>query len=321
MRRTSLWLNTPFKALATRYGSTPMSIRRSTVPSASLAWRVESTTWPVMAERMAISAVSPSRISPTAMMSGSWRRMERRPLAKVMPIFSLICTWLTPSMLYSTGSSSVTRFTSRVFKSPIMVYMVVDLPEPVGPTIRITPFLIFTSRRYFSRSSPARPMESRLSFLPDLSSRRATIFSPYTVGSVDTRRSMSLSRTFTLKRPSWGTRRSVMSRPDMTFTRLMTAACSSRGTVSMSRSRPSMRMRTENSVSRGSMWMSLARSVTARSMMAFTSLMAGAWETLSSPTWLPEKALSTAAVVSPETAASRFISSMALAAPSLPYST
>ena len=82
-----------------------------------------------------------------------------------------------------------------------------------------------------------------------------------------------------------------------------------------------MRMRMDSSVSRGSMWMSLARSVMARSMMAFTRRMAGAWLTESSPTWLPAKALSTAAVASPEAAASRFISSMALAAPSLPYST
>ncbi len=127
---------------------------------------------------MAMSAVSPSRISPMAMMSGSWRSMERRPLAKVMPTFSLICTWLTPSMLYSTGSSSVTRFTSRWFRSPIIVYIVVDLPLPVGPTISITPFLMRMSRLYFSMSSPTRPMLSRLRRMPDLSSRRATIFSP-----------------------------------------------------------------------------------------------------------------------------------------------
>ena len=79
-----------------------------------------------------------------------------------------------------------------------------------------------------------------------------------------------------------------------------------------------MRMRTANSPSRGSMWMSLARSVMARSMMAFTRRMAGAWLTESSLTELPEKAVSTEAVVSPLMAASRFISSMALAAPSLP---
>ena len=79
-----------------------------------------------------------------------------------------------------------------------------------------------------------------------------------------------------------------------------------------------MRMRTENSPSRGSMWMSLARSVMARSMMAFTRRMAGAWLTESSLTELPEKAVSTEAVLSPLMAASRFISSMAFAAPSLP---
>ncbi len=36
---------------------------------------------------MAICAVSWSRISPTRILSGSWRRMERRPRAKVRPFF------------------------------------------------------------------------------------------------------------------------------------------------------------------------------------------------------------------------------------------
>ena len=51
--------------------------------------------WPVRLACMAISAVSASRISPTMMMSGSWRRTERRPLAKVRSIFGL--TWICPT--------------------------------------------------------------------------------------------------------------------------------------------------------------------------------------------------------------------------------
>ena len=58
----------------TRNGSMPMLSRRVTVDGASLVCSVESTRWPVSAALTAISAVSKSRISPTMMMSGSWRR-------------------------------------------------------------------------------------------------------------------------------------------------------------------------------------------------------------------------------------------------------
>ena len=69
--------------------------------------RVDSTRWPVSAARMPIWAVSRSRVSPTRITSGSWRRKLRRQAAKVRPISSLTCTWLTPFRLYSTGSSAV----------------------------------------------------------------------------------------------------------------------------------------------------------------------------------------------------------------------
>ena len=131
-----------------------------------------------MAARMAISAVSPSRISPTATMSGSWRWMERRPLENVRPVFSLICTWLVPSMLYSTGSSNVMSFTCSVLSSRIIVYMVDDLPEPVGPAISSTPLFECTSFSYFSRFSPYRPMPFGSSSWVLLSNRRTTTDSP-----------------------------------------------------------------------------------------------------------------------------------------------
>ena len=63
---------------------------------------------------MAICAVSWSRISPTMMMSGSERIIERRPLANVRPAFLLTCTWVRPSSWYSTGSSMVMMFLSIV---------------------------------------------------------------------------------------------------------------------------------------------------------------------------------------------------------------
>ena len=95
-----------------------------------------------------------------------------------MPVFSLIWTWLTPSKLYSTGSSRVTRLTCSVLSLPIMVYMEEDLPEPVGPTMRITP-LEFSSRALnFCRFLPTRPMPLVFSRELDLLSSRITTFSP-----------------------------------------------------------------------------------------------------------------------------------------------
>ena len=72
-----------------------------------LAWTVVKTRWPVSADWMAIWAVSGSRISPTMILSGSWRRMDRRPRAKVSPFFSFTGIWVMPSTWYSTGSSMV----------------------------------------------------------------------------------------------------------------------------------------------------------------------------------------------------------------------
>ena len=61
---------------------------------------------------MAIDAVSRSRISPMRITSGSCRNMERRPVANVKSICGFTCIWFTPSMLYSTGSSTVIIFSS-----------------------------------------------------------------------------------------------------------------------------------------------------------------------------------------------------------------
>ena len=74
---------------ATRYGSTPMSTSRVTAPGASLVCSVEKTRWPVSEACTAICAVSWSRISPISTTSGSWRKIERSPRAKVRPDFSL----------------------------------------------------------------------------------------------------------------------------------------------------------------------------------------------------------------------------------------
>ena len=85
----------------------PISVRRVIADGASLVCSVESTRWPVSADSIAILAVSPSRISPTMITSGSARRIERRPPAKVRPAFGFTWIWLTPGSWYSTGSSIV----------------------------------------------------------------------------------------------------------------------------------------------------------------------------------------------------------------------
>jgi hypothetical protein len=69
-----------------------MSMRRVIPPAASLVWTVENTRWPVSDAVIATSAVSRSRISPTMMTSGSWRRNERSPDANVRSILEL--TWV-----------------------------------------------------------------------------------------------------------------------------------------------------------------------------------------------------------------------------------
>ena len=55
------------------------------VKAAVLVCRVESTMCPVCAALIAISAVSRSRISPTMMMSGSWRKKALSAMGKVSP--------------------------------------------------------------------------------------------------------------------------------------------------------------------------------------------------------------------------------------------
>ena len=68
----------PSTVAVIRNGSTPMSRRRVIVLGASLVCSVLNTMWPVSDACTAISAVSRSRISPTRILSGSCRRMDRR---------------------------------------------------------------------------------------------------------------------------------------------------------------------------------------------------------------------------------------------------
>ena len=108
-----------------------------------------------------------------------------------------------------------------------------------------------------------------------------TTFSPHTVGSVATRRSIFLPFAFTESRPSCGIRRSAMLMSAMIFSREMTPDWIVLGERMTSCSTPSMRNRTRRSRSAGSMWMSDARSWIAWVMSRLTNLTIGASSTIS----------------------------------------
>ena len=78
--------------------------------------------------------------------------------------------------------------------------------------------------RMADSSIAEKPSLSRLrKILPRVSKRSETL-SPYTVGTVETRMSISSPLMRTLMRPSWGSRFSAMFIPDMTLMREMMAA-------------------------------------------------------------------------------------------------
>ena len=169
----------------------PMFINRLIVLGASLVCSVESTRWPVSAALTAISAVSKSRISPTRMMFGSWRRNERSAAAKFRPMFSRTCTWLMPARLNSTGSSAVMMLVSGVLIFAIDEYSVFVLPLPVGPVTSTMPHGRRIAGSNLASDSGSKPSFVMSSISLSLSSRRMTIFSPKSVGSTETRKSIS----------------------------------------------------------------------------------------------------------------------------------
>ena len=73
--------------------------KRPRTSTTLFAWTVVKTRCPVSAAWTAIWAVSSSRISPTMTLSGSCRRIERRPRAKVSPFFSFTGIWVMPAEL------------------------------------------------------------------------------------------------------------------------------------------------------------------------------------------------------------------------------
>ena len=116
---------------------------RSIVLEALCVCSVPSTRWPVSAAVSAVAIVSRSRISPTRITSGSWRRRRAAPSAK-LGASTPISRWLTMQRLCrctnSIGSSIVRMCSARVrLTSSIIAASVVDLPEPVGPVTRTRP--------------------------------------------------------------------------------------------------------------------------------------------------------------------------------------
>ena len=88
---------------------------------------------------------------------------------------------------------------------------------------------------------------------------RITIFSPNTVGKTETRMSTSLPSMVVSIRPSWGIRRSAMSRPLMILIRVAMAEWALAFNCMFSTKVPSTRKRTRTTFSKGSIWISLVR--------------------------------------------------------------
>ena len=218
----------------------PISTRRVTALGASFVCRVLKTRCPVRAARIAISAVSRSRISPTIIMSGSCLNIAFKPVAKVMPARGLIWDWLTPSSLYSTGSSTVMIFFVTVLSLLSAAYSVVVLPLPVGPVTKIIPNGLSINTLKSSSSFLGRPSSFRLNIMLPLSKILKTTFSPPTVGNEATLRSNSFPSLFTAIWPSWGMRFSAIFISASTFILDTTADSTPLGTVMISCRIPSI---------------------------------------------------------------------------------
>ena len=135
-------------------------------------------------------------------------------------------------------------------------YSVLVLPEPVGPVTSTMPYGFKMLRSNFVSDSCSKPSLVMSSRRFSLSSKRMTIFSPYSVGTVETRKSSSFffpsALYLIMMRPSCGSRFSAMSSLAMIFRRLVMASFNRSGGLITVCSRPSTRNRTRNSSSYGS---------------------------------------------------------------------
>src|SRR5450830_146577 len=130
---------------------------RSSAWLALLACKVARQRWPVSANAMAWSMVSRSRISPICITSGAWRKVFFRAVAQ-SSVSTPTSRWVTMQLpcrwMNSTGSSMVMMWPWLcALRWPTMAAMVVDLPEPVAPTMMTRPrLLMMTSARMGGRS-------------------------------------------------------------------------------------------------------------------------------------------------------------------------
>ena len=131
-------------------------------------------------------------------------------------------------------------------------YRVVDFPEPVGPVTRKIPSgkLITCSKIVWS--SEKKPSWGRPKLRLSLSRIRITMLSPCTVGRVETRRSITFLPTFTLMRPSRGTRFSARLTLAINLVRDRIEGCRRLGGSCCSINLPSIRKRIRNFFSKGS---------------------------------------------------------------------
>ena len=116
---------------------------RSIVCAVSCVCRVAKTRWPVSAAVSAVEIVSRSRISPTRITSGSWRRAALRPSEKLWASLP-ISRWFTTQFWWrcrNSIGSSIVRMCSRrcLLISSIIAASEVDFPEPVGPVTSTKP--------------------------------------------------------------------------------------------------------------------------------------------------------------------------------------
>ena len=151
----------------------------------------------------------------------------------------------------------------------------VDLPDPVGPVTRIIPNGLAPRSRSAARAKGSVIRLSRPSSVAPLSSSRSTTFSPWRQGRVLTRKSVVRPRKLRRIRPSWGIRRSEMSRSAMILKREVMAGVSALGSFSTLRNTPSCRKRISRPSSWGSTWMSLAEWLRASIRIRSTRLITG----------------------------------------------
>ncbi len=114
-------------------------------------------------------------------------------------------------------------------------------PLPVGPVTRTIPYGAFTPFMNSPRASSGKPSCLRSNSRLPLSSIRRTIFSPLTVGTQLTRKSMVLSSTLAFMRPSCVLRLSAMFMPAKILRRLRIAGCMALGSLFTWKQVPSLR--------------------------------------------------------------------------------